>query len=183
MDTWTRRTYVCDSSKCDAWLEITTKDSLGPRTTVMCPCGNMPNLVSEDNATITATNNERKTMQNEDLQIAYNKINLLEQRVDYQEKTIAQVLQNLTADGWYSDSTDKEDVLADLCSIFDHEPKQTLNWSATITVEGTTDVPLNEVDGFDLRYFLNDELSVDIGHGDTIINTHYVNDIDLEEWN
>lgn len=182
METWTRRTYVCDSNACDAWLEITTKDSLVHRTTVTCPCGHMPNLVSEDNATITATNNERETMQNDELQEARNRINLLEQRVDYQEKTIGQVLQNLTAQGWYADSADKEDVLSDLCSIFDHEPKQTLTWSATITVEGTTDVPLNEVNDFDLRYFLNDDLSLDVHHGDTIVHSYYVNDIDSEEW-
>lgn len=181
METWTRRTYVCDSSTCDAWLEITTKDSLMHRTTTICPCGNMPNLVSEDNATIT-TNSERETMQNDELQEARNRINLFEQRLAYQEKQIGQVLQNLTAQGWYADSADKEDVLSDLCSIFDHEPKQTLTWSANITVEGSTDVPLNEVSGFDLRYFLNDELSLDINHGDTIVNTFYVNDVDSEEW-
>ena len=181
METYTRRTYVCDQELCDAWLEITTKDSVLPAPIVTCPCGRTPFMVSEDNATI-AQSNEREKMQNDELQEARNRINLLEQRVDYQEKQIGQVLQNLTAEGWYADSAEKEDVLSDLCSIFDYEPKQTLNWSATVTVEGSTDVPLNEVNDFDLRYFLNDELSLDVNHGDTLVHSYYVNDIDSEEW-
>lgn len=98
------------------------------------------------------------------------------------EKKLAQIQDNLTADGWYNSDISKEDVLSQLCEIIGYEAKTTLNWVATIKVEGSTEVPLNEVDSFDLRYFLNDDLTVDIYHGDTVINSHYVDDIDTEEW-
>lgn len=211
METWTRRTYVCDSNECDGWIEITTKDSLTPRTTVTCPCGHMPNLVSEADATITPSNEKEQQVENTITKLANDyqvealefkptgetvthyltkaDINELFRRKQYlesflasAERKLAQIQENLTAQGWYSDSAEKEDILSDLCSILLYEPKQTLVWSATVTVEGTTDVPLNEVNDFDLRYFLNDELSVDINHGDTIINSHYVDNIDSEDW-
>ena len=95
---------------------------------------------------------------------------------------LSNIIGNLTSDGWYNSDISKEDILNELCEIIGHEPKATLNWVATIRVEGSTDVPINEVDSFDLRYFLNDDLSVDIHHGDTVINSHYVDDIDMEEW-
>lgn len=211
METWTRRTYVCDSSTCDAWLEITTKDSLVHRTTTICPCGNMPNLVSEDNATISQSNEKEQQVENQQLTKLDNnyQVEALEfkngetiyhylTKADINEmfrqrqftdsflatarSKISRIVQNLTSTSWYSDAVDKEDVLSDLCSILEHEPKATLTWSATITVEGSTDVNLNEVNEFDLRYFLNDELSVDTNHGDTEILTHFVDNIDSEDW-
>lgn len=95
---------------------------------------------------------------------------------------IQNVLDKLCAHGWYDSNVTKEKILEDLCYIFSHEAKATLNWSATIRVEGSTDVLLSEVDSFDLRYFINDDLTVDAMHGDTTINSYYVEDIDEEEW-
>ena len=95
---------------------------------------------------------------------------------------IDKIQDNLAAHGWYSADVTKEEVLEQLCTILSYEAKTTLNWSATIRVEGSTDVLLSEVDSFDLRYFINDELSVDSNHGDTVINSYYVEDIDEEEW-
>ena len=211
MSTYTRRTYVCDQELCDAWLEITTKDSVLPSPVVTCPCGRSPFMVSEADATIIPTNEKEQQMENTitklandyqvealefkptgetvthfltkaDINEMFRKRQFLESFLASAERKLAQIQDNLTAQGWYSDSAEKEDILSDLCSILLYEPKQTLVWSATVTVEGTTDVPLNEINDFDLRYFLNDELSVDTNHGDTIINAHYVNDIDSEDW-
>lgn len=185
-DTWTKRTYVCDPNECDTLIEVTTKDEFGwPSGDVRimkCPCGRITSLVSEADATIVS-NNERKEMQNDELQEARNRINLLEQRLEYQEKQLGQILNNLTVEGWYSDSVEKEEVLRDLCTIMDHEVKRTLNWTATITVSGNVDVPIEEVDSFDIRYFLNDELSIDTNYGDMIVDSWHVEDIDNEDWN
>lgn len=180
MSTFTRRTYVCDPNTCDAWIEVTTKDNLNLSDKVWCPCGRKPSLVSEVDATILPTT-ERKEMQTEELQQANNRINLLEQRLAYQEKSIGQVLQNLTREGWYSDLVDKEEILRDLCEIFDHEPKQTVRITATVSVDVEYDIPLEEVDSFDAHYFLQDNLSIDSSHGDVIIQSWNVED-SQEEW-
>jgi len=86
-----------------------------------------------------------------DIETVLNRINLLEQRIEHQEKQIGQIIDNLTVDGWFSDSVDKEEVLRDLCVILDHEPKQTMNWTVTLTVSGSTEVDITEVNDFDIR--------------------------------
>lgn len=95
---------------------------------------------------------------------------------------IDKIQDNLAAHGWYDSNVTKEEVLEQLCTILSYEAKTTLNWSATIRVEGSTDVLLSEVDSFDLRYFINDDLMVEALHGDTTINSYYVEDIDEQEW-
>lgn len=110
------------------------------------------------------------------------KINNLEQRLDAHEKMVTQIKENLTRDGWYADSTDKEDILRDLCSIVDHEPVSTLFFTATFTVEGTVEVPIEEAEDFDLRYLLNDEVSIATNNGNLDINSYYVEDIQSEDW-
>jgi hypothetical protein len=116
-----------------------------------------------------------------ELEEVLNRINILEQRIGYQEKQIGQVIDNLTKDGWYSDSVDKEDVLRDLCDIFDHEAKQEVRITATINVELVYDIPLDEVDSFDSRYFLEDNLSIDSSNGDIIVESWNVED-SREDW-
>ncbi len=212
METWTRRTYVCNSDTCDAWLEITTKNNIIPRQPVTCPCGTTPNLVSEADATITTPNEKEQQMQDiqltklsndyqvealefkpngetvthyltkADINEIFRKKQFTESFLKSANMQIQNVLDKLCAHGWYDSNVTKEKILEDLCYIFSHEAKATLNWSATIRVEGSTDVLLSEVDSFDLRYFINDELSVDSNNGDTEINTYYVEDIDEEEW-
>jgi hypothetical protein len=117
-----------------------------------------------------------------DVETMRRKINNLETRLTYHEKMITQIKENLTYAGWYKPSTDKEDILADLCSIVGHEPVATLRFSATITVEGSVDVPLSEVDDYDLRYDLNDDLTVDSHNGNMEIDSYYVDDIVNQEW-
>lgn len=117
-----------------------------------------------------------------DVETMRRKINNLETRLASHEKMITQIKENLTYAGWYKPSTDKEDILADLCSIVGHEPVATLRFSATITVEGSVDVPLSEVDDYDLRYDLNDDLTVDSHNGNMEIDSYYVDDIVNQEW-
>jgi hypothetical protein len=203
-------TFVCDPDECDALVEFLPSDGFGfpnGEVKMTCACGRQMNWIS---ARIQPTNEkekEEKEMEYNvdatmlirttdyttgvtqdipvtalDVESMRRKINNLETRLAYHEKMISQVKENLTYAGWYMQSTDKEDVLADLCSIIGHEPVATLRFSATFTVEGSVDVPLSEVDEFDLRYELNDDISIDSHNGNLEIDSFYVNDIVNEEW-
>ena len=114
-----------------------------------------------------------------DLEGILNRNNLLEQRIAYQEKQIGQVIDNLNIDGWYNPNVDKEDILRDLCEIFEHEAKQEVRMTATIQVEVTYNCPLNEFENFDAKYFLQDELSIDSYNGDIIVESFDVEDADI----
>ncbi len=105
--------------------------------------------------------------------------NQLSNRLQAQEKQIGLILNNLTADGWYSDSTDKAEVLSDLCDILGHEPKQTVRITGTISFEIDYDIPLDEVEDFDSHYFLQDNLSLDSYNGDVIVESWTVEDSDV----
>jgi len=103
----------------------------------------------------------------------------LSNRLQAQEKQIGLILNNLTADGWYSDSTDKAEVLSDLCDILGHEPKQTVRITGTISFEVDYDIPLDEVEDFDAHYFLQDNLSLDSYNGDVVVESWTVEDSDV----
>jgi len=109
--------------------------------------------------------------------------NLLSQHLEASNRQLGQIIDNLTAEGWYSDTVDKDDVLRDLCSILDHNPQQEMSWSATITISGTTLVNLDEVNDFDIRYHLNDELSIDSNDFNTKVDSWDIDDVDSQEWN
>lgn len=118
-----------------------------------------------------------------DIEEILNRINLFEQRTDSQEKQIGKIIDNLSADGWYSDSVDKEDILRDLCEILGHEAKQELNWEITVKVYGRTEVALEDVKDFDIRYHLADELTVDTNDFNTIVESWDIDDVDVQDWN
>ena len=111
------------------------------------------------------------------------RVNLLEQHLESSNKQISQIIDNLTAEGWYSESVDKDDVLRDLCSILDHNPQQEMSWTVTLTVSGTTLVNLDEVEDFDIRYHLSDDLSVDCNDWNTKVDSWDIDLVDSQEWN
>lgn len=117
-----------------------------------------------------------------ELETVLNHNNLLEQRLASQEKQLGQIIDNLTRDGWYNPNTEKEDVLRDLCEILGHSPVATLNFTATISVSGSVEVPLDEVEDFDIRYFVGDNLSVDSNDFTMDVNSWDVDDIDSQDW-
>lgn len=106
--------------------------------------------------------------------------NLISQRIEHQEKQIGQILGNMTAQGWYNPNTDKEEILSDLCDILGFEPKQDITIKATVIVDVTYACPLDELEDFDARYFLQDTLTVDAYNGDVIIDSFDVEDADVE---
>lgn len=210
IDTWTKRTYVCDPDACDTCTEITSKDIYSQFSVIniTCLCGRIMNQVSEEDATIPPMD-ERKEMEtntaetyNPNLLVTYKsinngevtyptiKVNDLEYRLEQIKHTekqlvananqIKQVLGNLTADGWYSDNIDKSEVLSDLCEIFGHEPKQTIRITGTISFEVDYEIPLDEVEDFDAHYFLQDNLSLDTYNGDSTVESWTVEDHDVD---
>jgi hypothetical protein len=94
--------------------------------------------------------------------------------------TINQITSNLTANGWYNPNVDKEDILSQLCEILNHEPKQSVRITATVNVEVDYEIPLEEVEDFDARYFLQDNLSIDSWHGDVTVESFDVEDADVD---
>lgn len=179
---------------------------------IKCPCGRTPVMVSQEDATIRPTNEKEQQMETKqytalsdgyqvealefrtngetvthyltkaDINEMFRKKQYLESFLETANKKISQITDNLTVESWYSETVDKAEVLRDLCTILEHEAKATLNWVALVRVEGSTDVPIEEIEDFDLTYLLNDELCVDMYHGDTVINSHYVDDVESQEW-
>ena len=93
---------------------------------------------------------------------------------------ISQIIDNLSADGWYNPNYDKSEVLNDLCEILGHEPKQSVRITATVTVEVDYDIPLEEVEDFDARDFIQENLSIDSWHGDVSVDSFDVCDADVD---
>ncbi len=202
-ESWFKDSHLC--TECDALIEVTRKDEFRN----IWHCGIECNLLSVEDATIHP-NNERKEMETNTVPETYNpnllvtyksitdgevtyptiKVTSLEYQLDqvkYTEKTlmqnvslINQITSNLTADGWYNPNTDKEDILRDLCEILGHEPKQTIRITAQISVEAEYEIPLEEVENFDAKYFLQDNLTIDSYNGDLTVDTFDVEDADVD---
>ena len=117
-----------------------------------------------------------------ELEDVFNRINYLEQHLEQSNKQLGQIIDNLTMDGWYSETVDKADVLKDLCEIVGHTPTQTLNWTVTLTVSGTSEVNLDEVSDFDVRYHLADNLSVDSNDFTTDVDSWDIDYVDSQDW-
>jgi len=197
---------VC-TGDCDALIEYTFKDGYGWPNGVMsltCPCNSNCTLLSVVNDTIQPTNERNQmdtTTYNPNLLVTYKsikngevtyptlKMNELEYELDsYRRQTerlneaqskINQIIDNLSADGWYNPNTEKSEVLNDLCEILGHEPKQSVTITATVNVEVTYDIPLEDVEDFDARYFLQDNLTIDSYNGDVVIESFDVEDAEM----
>jgi hypothetical protein len=100
----------------------------------------------------------------------------LQKQLAISNNQISQIIDNLSADGWFNPNYEKQEVLNDLCEILGHEPKQSVRITATVSVELDYDIPLEEVEDFDAHYFLQDNLSVDSYHGDVIVDSWTVED-------
>jgi hypothetical protein len=141
------------------------------------------------NPTITALEgmpdgtHKEHTLTRADISEMFRKAQYREEWLTRAQGTISKIIDNLTVEGWYNPNTDKEEVLRDLCEILDHTPQQEMSWSATLTVSGTTLVNLDEVEDFDIRYHIGDNLSVDSNDFDTKVDSWDVDYIDSQEWN
>lgn len=141
------------------------------------------------NPTITAIENmpdgtfKEHTLTRADISEMFRKAQYRDARLESQEKQLGQIIDNLTIEGWYSDSVDKSEVLRDLCTIVDHTPQQEMSWTITLTVSGTTMVNLEDVEDFDIRYELSDNLSVDSNDFNTNVESWDIDLVDSQDWN
>ena len=177
---------------------------------ITCPCGRTPVLVSVLDATIPPMNERNNmetttevpttynanvlvtykditdgvatypTIKVNDLEYKLERIKNLEDFLSRSQGTISKILDKLTVDEWYNPNTDKETILAELCEILDHEPKQEIRITGTITFDLRYDCPLEEVEDFDARYFLQDNLSLDAYHGEIVIDSYEVEDAEVD---
>ena len=206
---WTKYSFVCNSEcDALIEYTLQAGYTFNDVTVIICACGSDTTCVSVEDATIQPTN-EREQMETNTVPYSYDantlvtyksinngevtyptlKVNELEIHLDsyrrLQEQLsisngqISQILDNLSADGWYNPNYDKSEVLADLCEILGHEAKQSVTITATVNVEVTYDIPLEEVEDFDARYFLQDNLTIDSYNGDVIIESFDVQDADV----
>jgi hypothetical protein len=197
--------YVCQS--CDASIEVVSKSIHIQDPT--CNCANSEVVWCQTNVIESDPTNERNEMETNTAPYSYDantlvtyksinngevtyptmKVNELEIHLDSYRRLqdqlaisngqISKILDNLSADGWYNPNYEKAEVLNDLCEILGHEPKQTVTITATVNVEVSYDIPLEEVEDFDARYFLQDNLTVDSWHGDVCIESFDVEDADV----
>jgi hypothetical protein len=203
---WNKYSYL--NTDTDCLIEVTHLEGTEEKL-LLTPLNNSPYvLLSVEDATIHL-NNERKEMETSTVPYSYDantlvtyksinngevtyptlKVNELEIHLDSYRRLqdqlaisnnqISQILDNLSADGWYNPNTDKEDVLRDLCEILGHEAKQSVTITATVNVEVTYEIPLEEVEDFDAKYFLQDNLSIDSYNGDVCIDSFDVQDADV----
>ena len=205
---WNKFTHVCQT--CDALIEYTSRRRV---IDITCECGGFVCWVSEEPATIQPMNegNEMETttevpmtydanvlvtykdiingvptyptIKVNDLEWKLERIKSLENQLSNSNSQIGKIIDNLTAEGWYNPNTDKEEVLRDLCEILGHTPQQEMSWSITLTVAGTSMVNLDEVEDFDIRYHLADNLSVDSNDFDTKVDSWDIDYVDSQDWN
>lgn len=129
---------------------------------------------------ITEGNVTYPTIKVVDLEYKLENIKSLYRRIEKQEKQIGQVIDNLTVEGWYNPNVEKEDILRELCEIFEHEAKQEITIRATVTVDVRYNCPIVDVEDFDGKYFLQDELTIDAYNGDIVIESWDVEDADVD---
>ena len=177
-----------------------------------CPCGRNMNLVSVVDATIPPMNERNNmetttevpmtydanvlvtykdiidgvatypTIKVNDLEWKLDRIKSLENQLSNSNSQIGKIIDNLTVEGWYNPNTDKDEVLRDICEILGHTPQAEMSWSVTVSVSGTTMVNLDEVEDFDIRYHLADNLSVDSNDFDTKVDSWDIDYVDSQDW-
>jgi len=116
------------------------------------------------------------------LEAKLERIKNLEHLLSSTQKKVGEIIDNLSLEGWYDSNFDKEDVLRDLCTLLDHIPQAEMSWTVNLTVEGTTLVNLDEVEDFDVRYHLNDNLSIDSNDWNSKVDSWDVCDVTSQEW-
>lgn len=112
-----------------------------------------------------------------DLEWELEQKNRYSNRIDELIKKINAIEENLTEDGWYNPNYEKSEVLSDLCEILGFTPTKTVQFSGSMTFEGSIEVPLDEAEDFDLQYILQDELYLTSNHGNLEIDTYEVDSV------
>ena len=83
---------------------------------------------------------------------------------DLQSK-INRITDNMTEDYWYNPNTDISTVLEDLCEILEYNPVKTVDFTATVKINGAIEIPMSDAVDFDLETYVFDALSIDTNTG------------------
>lgn len=83
---------------------------------------------------------------------------------------------------WYNPNYTKEEVLLGLCELLQFTPRKEIGVRATISVDVLIELPIDEIEDFDARYYLQDNLSIDSLEGNIGINSFDVDRVDVD-WN
>ena len=179
---WIKYSYVCPS--CDSLLEYTIKDTYTGVSKVTCICGGNAVQVSVEDATIQPSTNERNQMETveylkaqiaelEDIKKRQNEALTTHQNCDYWKSENGRIQSQIIKliNDAYTDDIDATDIVETLCQIIDYEPKKEIEFTATMTFTGRIDVPLIDLNDFDLTSILSDAY-VDINNGDVIIDSY-----------
>ena len=96
-------------------------------------------------------------------------------KVNSLQSKINQVIDNMSEDYWYNPNTEASTILSDLCEILDHNPVKSVEFTATMRFTGTVEVPLTDLEDFNLEEVLA-EAYVDINNGDIVIDNYELYD-------
>lgn len=91
------------------------------------------------------------------------------------QSNINQIIDNMTEEYWYNPDTDKETVLNELCEILDFNPVKTVEFTASLTVHGTIEIPISDAVDFDLDSYVYENMSID-----SHTHTMEINDFDVD---
>ena len=67
--------------------------------------------------------------------------------------------------------------VADLCEVIDYNPVKEIEFTATVRFTGRIEIPMHEVEDFDLEQALED-VYVDINSGNVVIDEYEIDSID-----
>ena len=183
---WIKYTYVCHT--CDSLIEYTSTRNV---MDITCECGGTTGQVSVEDATIlpitkkkedpmeTMTDSfmQTKIIELEDIISRQNSALTTHQNCDYWKSENGRIqgqIIELINDA-YTEDIDATNIVESLCEIIDYEPKKEIEFTATIRFNGRIDVPLIDLNDFNLMDALSDAY-VDINNGDIVID-----DYDIEE--
>jgi hypothetical protein len=102
-----------------------------------------------------------------------------QERVQNLNSKIEEIKSFMTDEGWYNPNTEASEILTELERILDFNPVKTINFTGMLSFSGSVEVPLNDVDDFDLFYHLQDNLTLD-SYGSIEIDSYEVDRVDQE---
>ena len=184
-DKWIKYSYLCTDD--DSLIEYTCKDTLAVPSAfvsnITCVCGKRALQIGQEDATIQSTNKEKENPMNTIQEVKLMDIDQINAQIEsYKTKVnnlqsqVNRIIDNLTTDYWYSDSTDKDEVLSELCDIIQYNPKKEIEFTATIRFNGRIDVDMADVADFSISDALSDAY-VDINNGDVVIDNYDLEDV------
>ena len=89
----------------------------------------------------------------------------LTEKVNGLQSKINRIIDNMTEDYWYNPNTDISTVLEDLCEILEHNPVKNIDFTASVTIHGSIEIPIADAIDFDLDSYVFENLSIDTQTG------------------